>query len=116
MNHLQDPIHNVVTSWNDWWMSQNALGTPTVWDPVNNPMHTIRGEVSDVYKAMGKIRMLEKKLGKQESEGQTNEDWNMLNSLKREIGIPVEFANSKESKDLLAGEGAIPSKSMAAFD
>ena len=40
----------------------------------------------------------------------------MLNSLKREIGIPVEFANSKDSKELLAGEGAIPTKSMAAFD
>ena len=39
----------------------------------------------------------------------------MLNSLKREIGIPVEFADSKANKDLMAGDGAIPTKSMSAF-
>ena len=64
ISHLQDPIHNTILSWNDWWMSQNAVGHPTTWDPVNNPFHLIKAEVSDVYKAMTKIRMLEKKLAK----------------------------------------------------
>ena len=43
-------------------MAQNAAGAGTTWDPVNNPSHMIRSEVSDVYKAMGKIRQLERKL------------------------------------------------------
>ena len=37
----------------------------------------------------------------------------MLNSLKREVGIPVEFADSDTSK-VLGGEGDIPSKAVAA--
>ena len=73
----------------------------------------IRSEVSDVYKAMSKIRMLEKKLAKSgQNSGTTNADWNMLNSLKRELGIPVEFAGDKQS---LAGEGDVPTKATAAY-
>jgi hypothetical protein len=52
----------MILSWNDWYLAQNALGTPIKWDPVGNPTHMIRGEISDVYKAMTKIRALEKKL------------------------------------------------------
>ena len=37
----------------------------------------------------------------------------MLNSLKREIGIPVEFPG--DAKTVLAGDGGVPSKSVAAF-
>ena len=33
-----------------------------VANPAGNPAHLVRSEVSDIYKAMGKIRMLEKKL------------------------------------------------------
>lgn len=114
ISHLQDPIHNTILSWNDWWMSQNAAGHPTTWDPVNNPFHLIKAEVSDVYKAMTKIRMLEKKLAKEgTNSGTTNADWNMLNSLKRELGIPVEFAGDKAQS--LAGDGAVPTKVTAAF-
>ena len=114
INNLQDPIHNMILSWNDWYMSQNGVGTPVPWAPATNPTHMIRSEVSDVYKAMTKIRALEKKLSKFDlNSGETNEDWNMLNSLKREIGIPVEF--SGDAKTVLAGDGGVPSKSVAAF-
>lgn len=114
IGHLQDPIHNTILSWNDWWMSQNAIGQPTAWDPVNNPFHLIKAEVSDVYKAMTKIRMLEAKLAKQgKNSGQTNADWNLLNSLKRELGIPVEFAGDKAQS--LAGDGHVPTKVTAAY-
>ena len=45
------------------------------WDPVGNPTHMIRGEISDVYKAMTKIRALEKKLKNFDlNSGQTNYD------------------------------------------
>lgn len=95
-------------------MAQNAIGTPTTWDPAHNPIHLIKSEVSDVYKAMTKIRMLEKKLAKQgNNSGTTNEDWNMLNSLKRELGIPVEFAG--DAAQSLAGEGDVPTKATAAY-
>lgn len=114
IGHLQDPIHNTILSWNDWWMAQNALGHPTAWDPVNNPFHLIKAEVSDVYKAMTKIRMLEKKLAKQgKNSGTTNADWNLLNSLKRELGIPVEFAG--DAAQSLAGDGHVPTKVTAAY-
>ena len=52
----------MILSWNDWWLAQNALGVPIKWDPVGNPTHMIRSEINDVYKAMTKIRALEKKL------------------------------------------------------
>ena len=95
-------------------MSQNAIGQPQVWDPVNNPVHLIKSEVSDVYKAMSKIRMLEAKLAKEaDNSGKTSADWNMLNSLKRELGIPVEFAGDKAQT--LAGDGDIPTKATVAF-
>ena len=116
ISHLQDPIHNTILSWHDWFMSQNGVGAPEVggWDPVKNPVHMIRSEVSDVYKAMTKIRMLEKKLAKSgQNSGTTNEDWNMLNSLKRELGIPVEFAAEKQQS--LAGDGNVPTKATAAY-
>ena len=88
----------MILSWNDWYLAQNALGTPIKWDPVGNPTHMIRGEISDVYKAMTKIRALEKKLKNFDlNSGQTNYDWNLLNSLKRELGIPVEFADDRKS-------------------
>ena len=92
LTHLQDPVHNTIVSWNDWWLSQNAIDHPTVWDTTNNPFHLMKAEVSDIYKAMTKIKMLEKKLEKSPlKSGQTNADWNLLISLKREIGMPVEF-------------------------
>ena len=73
----------------------------------------VRSEVSDIYKAMTKIRMLENKLKKFDmNSGKTNADWNLLNSLKREMGINVEFGDDKSK---LAGEGNVASKSMAAF-
>ena len=98
ISHLQDPIHNMILSWNDWWLAQNGLGAPIKWDPVGNPTHMIRSEISDVYKAMSKIRGLEKKLKNFDlNSGQTNYDWNLLNSLKRELGIPVEFADDKKA-------------------
>ena len=37
----------------------------------------------------------------------------MLNSLKRELGIPVEFAGDKAQS--LAGEGDVPTKATAAY-
>ena len=114
ISHIQDPVHNIILSWNDWWMAQNAMGYPTVWDPVNNPVHLIKSEVDDVYKAMTKIRMLEKKLSKSgHNSGTTNADWNMLNSLKRELGIPVEFAGDKAQT--LAGDGNVPTAATAAY-
>ena len=114
INNLQDPIHNMILSWNDWYMANNGVGTPTSWDPKNNPAHMIRSEVSDVYKAMTKIRALERKLSKYDmNSGTTNADWNLLNSLKREIGIPVEFP--QDAAQTLAGDGGVPSKSVAAF-
>ena len=63
---------------------------------------------------MNKIRMLEKKLAKEsDNSGKTSDDWNMLNSLKRELGIPVEFADDKAKT--LAGDGDIPTKATVAF-
>lgn len=26
ISHLQDPIHNMILSWSDWYMTQNGLG------------------------------------------------------------------------------------------
>ena len=104
----------MILSWNDWYLAQNALGAPIKWDPVGNPSHMIRGEISDVYKAMTKIRALEKKLKNFDlNSGQTNYDWNLLNSLKRELGIPVEFADDRKS---LQGEGNISTKTVVAFN
>ena len=104
----------MILSWNDWYLAQNALGTPIKWDPVGNPTHMIRGEISDVYKAMTKIRALEKKLKNFDlNSGQTNYDWNLLNSLKRELGIPVEFADDRKS---FQGEGNISTKTVVAFN
>ena len=103
----------MILSWNDWWMSQNGLGSNESWDPAGNPAHMVRAEVSDIYKAMTKIRMLENKLKKFDmNSGKTNFDWNLLNSLKREMGINVEFGDNKGAQ---AGEGNVASKSMAAF-
>ena len=66
------------------------------------------------YKAMTKIRALEKKLKNFDlNSGQTNYDWNLLNSLKRELGIPVEFADDRKS---LQGEGNISTKTVVAFN
>ena len=93
-------------------MSQNAMGAPEKWDPTHNPAHMIRGEVSDVYKAMNKIRALEGKLSKfPMNSGTTNADWSLLNSLKRELGIPVEFGDDKSA---LAGDGSVAAKSVVA--
>ena len=104
----------MILSWNDWYLAQNALGAPIKWDPVGNPTHMIRGEISDVYKAMTKIRALEKKLKNFDlNSGQTNYDWNLLNSLKRELGIPVEFADDRKS---LQGEGNISTKTVVSFN
>ena len=92
-------------------MAQNALGATPNWAPNTNPIHTIRSEVSDIYKAMTHIRMLENKLKNFDmNSGTTNADWNLLNSLKREIGINVEFGKDKSA---LAGPGNIASKTMA---
>lgn len=68
--------------------------------------------MSDLYKAMTKIRALENKL-KQEgtNSGTTNFDWNLLNSLKREVGLPVEFASDKKD---LQGEGNLAAKVLTA--
>ena len=98
ISKLQNPINGLLLNWNDWWMAHNALGHQGNWDPVNNPHHLVRSEVSDINKAMGKIRALETKLkGQGDWTGKTNFDWNLLNSLKREVGIPVEFANDTKS-------------------
>ena len=82
----------MIMSWNDWWLAHNSLGYASTWDPANNPAQLVRSEVTDVYKGMSKIRALEKKLRNKTVPGTTNYDWNLLNSLKREMGIPVEFA------------------------
>jgi hypothetical protein len=37
ISKLQNPIHSMVTSWNDWWLAHNSLGYPTTWDPASNP-------------------------------------------------------------------------------
>ena len=109
---LQDPIHGILLSWQDWWLANNAAGYTPKWDPEHNPAHMIKSEVSDVYKAMTKIRALEARLKNDKSSGTTNEDWNLLNSLKREVGIPVEFSGDKSS---LAGQGSVQAKSMASY-
>ena len=112
ITRLQDPVHGLLLSWNDWFLAHNAMGTEGKWDPVNNPHHMIRSEVSDIYKAMSKIKALEAKLGNENpNSGTTSFDWNMLNSLKRSVGMPVEFANDKKR---LAGEGNIASKAVVA--
>ena len=92
---LQNPVHEMIHSWHDWYLSNNALGAKENWDPVNNPLHMVKSEVSDVYKAMGKIRALENRV-KGLPAGTTNEDLNLLNSLKRELGIPVEFGDANK--------------------
>ena len=71
----------------------------------------VRSEVNDIYKAMTKIRMLENKLSKEKNTPGTSFDWNLLNSLKREVGLPVEFADDKKD---LQGEGSIQAKGLAA--
>ena len=113
ITRLQDPINGMLLSWNDWYLAHNALGHEAKWDPEHNVHHMVRSEVNDIYKAMTTIRMLENKLRKEDpNSGTTNFDWNLLNSLKREVGIPVEFANDKNS--LFAGDGNIASKAVAA--
>ena len=113
LSGVQDPIHNMILSWNDWYLTQNPLGAPDKWEPEKNPVHMVKSEVSDVYKAMTKIRMLEAKLKNFDmNSGKTNEDWNLLNSLKRELGIPVEFANEKKAEGKKTGEGV---KTVAAL-
>ena len=111
---LQNPVNQMIYSWNDWWLATNALGIKENWSPETNPHHMIRSEVSDIYKVMSKIRALENKLsGESLNSGTTNFDWNLLNSLKREVGIPVEFADDKKN---LQKEGNVASKAMAAFN
>ena len=62
---------------------------------------------------MTKIRALENKLKKEgNNTGTTNFDWNLLNSLKREVGIPVEFASEK---DAFKGDGNLAGKALSAF-
>ena len=112
LTKLQNPVNGLLLSWNDWWLANNAAGYTPKWDPEHNPAHMIKSEVSDVYKAMTKIRALEARLKNDKSSGTTNEDWNLLNSLKREVGIPVEFSGDKSS---LAGQGSVQAKSMASF-
>ena len=112
ISKLQDPVNGMILSWNDWYMGHNALGKTENWDPEHNPHHMIRSEISDLNKAMTQIRMLEAKLSREgPNTGTTSFDWNLLNSLKREVGIPVEFGSDKKA---LAGEGNIPSKAMVA--
>ena len=113
INNLQDPIHNMILSWNDWYMQSNGMGENAKWDPAHNPAHLVRSEVSDIYKAMGKIRMLEKKLSKDTTSGTSSYDWNLLNSLKREVGMPVEFAGENKA---LTQEGDVPSTAVAALN
>ena len=55
--------------------------------------------------------MLENKLSKEKNTPGTSFDWNLLNSLKREVGLPVEFADDKKD---LQGEGSIQAKGLAA--
>ena len=112
ITRLADPVNGLLLSWNDWWLAHNALGHPTEWDPEHNAHHMVRSEVSDIYKAMTTIRMLENKLSREpKNSGTTNFDWNLLNSLKREVGIPVEFANEKQA---LKGDGSVNAKAVAA--
>merc|ERR1719313_621930 len=100
----------MILSWSDWYMSQNGLGLKQAWDPEHNPHQLIRAEVNDLYKAMTKIRALENKLKKEgNNTGTTNFDWNLLNSLKREVGIPVEFASEKGA---MQGDGNLAGKAL----
>ena len=56
--------------------------------------------------------MLENKLHKFDmNSGETNADWNLLNSLKREVGIPVEYGDEKLN---LQGPGNLASQAIAA--
>ena len=56
--------------------------------------------------------MLENKLHKFDmNSGETNADWNLLNSLKREVGIPVEYGDEKPN---LQGPGNLASQAIAA--
>ena len=103
----------MVLSWNDWYMQANGMGETAKWSPETNPAHLVRSEVTDIYKAMGKIRMLEKKLKNDKNTGTSSYDWNLLNSLKREVGIPVEFAGDKKA---LLAEGDVPSTAVAALN
>ena len=104
-------MHNMILSWNDWWLDHNALGVKGNCDPENNPHNLIRSEVSDINKAMGKIRALEMKLKSGDYTGKTNFDWNLLNSLKREVGIPVEYPKDAEK---LSTPGNLPAQAVAA--
>ena len=102
----------MIVSWKDWFLANNAAGAGEKYSPDTNPYHLIKSEVADVYKAMGKIRALEARLKSFDmNSGETNEDFKMLNSLKRELGIPVEFADEKTR---LQGDGKIPPKAVVA--
>ena len=95
-------------------MQNNAFGSfKGGWQPDKNLMHRTRSEISDVYKAMYKIRQLERKLKNYDpNSGTTNADWNLLNSLKRELDIPVEMEAQDNKK--FNTDGQVPSKMMAA--
>ena len=112
LTKLQNPVNGLLLSWNDWWLANNALGIQGNWDPQNNPAHLVKSEVSDLNKAMTKIRMLENKLRAEDWQGKTSYDWNLLNSLKREVGIPVEFPGDIKKLD---GPGSVPTKALASF-
>ncbi len=89
ITHLHDPLHQMILSWYNYLEPEHQK-----WDPEHNPTHMLKSEISDVSKAMSKIRALEAKLKNfDHNSGTTNADWNLLNSLKREVGIPVEFGD-----------------------
>ena len=88
VTHLHDPLHEMILSWYNWIQPGSEK-----WDPVHNPSHTLKSEVADVSRAMSKIRALEARLKNFDmNSGKTNEDWKLLNSLKREVGLPMEFS------------------------
>ena len=60
---------------------------------------------------MRRIRGLEAKLSKDQTEGSSSADWNLLLNLKRELGISGEMGDLPAS---LAGEGAPSAKAVAA--
>lgn len=88
ISDLQDPFHIMILLWNEWYMAENALYAAQKWNTANNPARMIKREVIDVYRAMRKIRALEKKLGKSpKNSGTSDQDWIILNQLMRDLGI-----------------------------
>jgi hypothetical protein len=52
----------------------------------------VKAEITDMLKATRKIKSIEAKLKNFDmNSGTTNFDWNLLNSMKRDLGIQVEF-------------------------